>query len=264
MSFSSKVVIVTGASSGIGAATAILFAKEGARVALVGRNEAKLGKVARQCAVYAAPLVIRADIADELQAATIVQKTIDHLGQLDVLVNNAATNKLASTDDPNILKCFDLVLNTNLRSVVQLSNLAAPHLKATKGNIINVSSIASTAIPFHSILFYCVSTAGLDHYTRCNALDLAPFGVRVNSVNPGPVVTESLENTGRAKPGAGAQAWDSYKYMTALNKISQPEEIADLIAFIASDKAKSITGSNIVTDNGFLLKSNWNSVKWNY
>ncbi|XP_073949553.1 3-oxoacyl-[acyl-carrier-protein] reductase FabG-like [Choristoneura fumiferana] len=256
MSFSGKVVLVTGASSGIGAATAILFAKEGARVTIVGRNENKLSNVAQQCAAHgAAPLVIRADVANEEEAKTIVKKTVDHFGQLDILVNNAGIAKLAPVTDPNILQTYDLVMKTNLRSVVQLTNLAAPHLVATKGNIVNVSSVASYRVAAN-FMSYSVSKIGIDHFTRCAALELAASGVRVNSVNPGPVRTDIGENSGIAQPGQGDAMWDQWKSRTALNRVGESEEIADLIAFLASDKARSITGSIYVSDNGTLLKTN--------
>ncbi|XP_047999361.1 3-oxoacyl-[acyl-carrier-protein] reductase FabG-like [Leguminivora glycinivorella] len=255
MSFSGNVVLVTGASSGIGAATAILFSKEGASVAIVGRNEEKLGNVAQKCAQAGAqPLVIRADVSNEEEASTIVKKTVDRFGKLDVLVNNAGIVRMVPVADPNILKVFDEVMNTNLRSIVQLTSLAVPFLKETKGNIVNVSSIASTKVVAESCMPYCVSKAGVDHFTRCAALELAESGVRVNSVNPGPVRTDICENAGMVPPGAGDVTWEQAKVMTALNRVGEPEEIADVIAFLASDKARSITGSAYVSDNGQLLK----------
>lgn len=166
MSFSGKVVIVTGGSSGIGAATAILFAKEGARVAIVGRNETKLNNVAKQCAEHGTtPLIIRADLANEDEVKTIVKNTVDQFGQLDILVNNAGIYKLALITDPNILKTYDAVMNTNLRSVIQLTNLAAPYLKETKGNIVNVSSISSHRIFGEKYMPYALSKIGMDHFT---------------------------------------------------------------------------------------------------
>ncbi|XP_061722417.1 3-oxoacyl-[acyl-carrier-protein] reductase FabG-like [Cydia pomonella] len=255
MSFSGKVVLVTGASSGIGAATAILFSKEGASVAIVGRNETKLSNIAQKCTQAGAkPLVIRADVANEKEASTIIKKTVDHFGKLDVLVNNAGIVKKASVADPNILKVFDENINTNLRSIVQLTSLAAPFLVATKGNIVNVSSVASTKVIGENYMSYCVSKVGVDHFTRCAALDLAASGVRVNSVNPGPVKTDIAENCGLAPAGTGDIAWEYAKAVTALNRYAEPEEIADVIAFLASDKAKSVTGSIYVADNGQLLK----------
>ncbi|XP_063628289.1 3-oxoacyl-[acyl-carrier-protein] reductase FabG-like [Cydia splendana] len=254
MSFSGKVVLVTGASSGIGAATALLFSKEGAQVAIVGRNEKKLNKVRQMCAALDSdPLVIKADVANEEEASTIIQQTVDHYGQLDVLVNNAGIMRAMAVSDPNILQVFDEVMNTNLRSIVQLTSLAVNHLEATKGNIVSVSSIAAMSVSGSNFMPYCVSKAALDQFTRCAALDLAPLGIRVNTVNPGPVKTDIIENSGLAPPGADEVVWEVMKKSTALGRVSDPEEIAEIIAFLASDKARGVTGSSYVSDNGGLI-----------
>ncbi|XP_063368356.1 A-factor type gamma-butyrolactone 1'-reductase (1S-forming)-like [Cydia amplana] len=254
MSFSGKVVLVTGASSGIGAAPAILFTKEGARVAIVGRNETKLSNVANQCAEKGeTPLVIKADISNEQEASTIVQQTVDEFGKLDVLINNAGFSKLGSLLDGKILEAYDDVMKTDVRAAIHLTTLAAPHLIKTKGNVINTSSIGSLhvpQVPTHAT--YCISKAALDHFTRCAALELAPSGVRVNSILPGPVKTDILENSGILNPDA---EWERFKSGTVLNRIAEPEEIAELMLFLASDKARSITGSSFVSDNGYLLKN---------
>ncbi|XP_073947819.1 uncharacterized oxidoreductase MexAM1_META1p0182-like [Choristoneura fumiferana] len=256
MSFTGKVVIVTGASSGIGAATAVLFAGEGARVALVARNETKLSNVAQQCAAHGAqPLIIKADIANEEEAKNIVKKTVDKFGKLDILINNAGIMRFASVFDPNYLQIYDDTMKTNLRSVVQLTNLAAPHLTATKGNIVNVSSVAAFCVLAENIMSYAVSKAGLDHFTRCVALELAASGVRVNSVNPGPVTTEIITNSGLVPVGADGETWNELGARAALGKVGSPDEIAYIILFLASDKAKSVTGSMFLCDNGFMLKN---------
>ncbi|XP_063545391.1 3-oxoacyl-[acyl-carrier-protein] reductase FabG-like [Cydia strobilella] len=254
MSVSGKVVLVTGASSGIGAAAAVLFAKRGACVVLVGRNEGKLAGVAQQCAHHGPqPLVIKADVADESEASTIVQQTIEKFGKLDVLINNAGISRQgASLLEGNILEAYDVVMKTNVRAAIHLTTLAAPHLIKTKGSIINTGSTSALRVPtVLSLTSYCVSKAALDHFTRCAALELAPYGVRVNSVNPGPVKTDMLENCGWENADA---IWENYKERTALNRIGEPEEIAELMLFLASDKARSITGSMYLSDNGYLLK----------
>ncbi|XP_073948806.1 3-oxoacyl-[acyl-carrier-protein] reductase FabG-like [Choristoneura fumiferana] len=252
MSLFGKVAIVTGAGAGIGAATAVLFASEGASVALVDLNETSLNNVAQQCVVHGKPpLSIKADVTNEVEAETIISKTIEYFGQIDILVNNAAIFKMALITDSDMLRQFDSVMNTNLRSVVLLTNLAAPHLKATKGNIVNVSSVTSRWMRV-KVASYCVSKAGLEHFTRCAALELADLGVRVNSVIPGPVRTHMLANALNTVSD-NDKAWDA-KRSTALGRLSEPVEIADVILFLASPKARGITGSAYVSDNGFLLK----------
>ncbi|KAG6439588.1 hypothetical protein O3G_MSEX000900 [Manduca sexta] len=136
MNFDNKVVIVTGASTGIGAATAIQFAKEGADVTLVGRNEDKLTKVSAECAKYGKnPLVIKADVSKDDEAKTIVARTIQTFGKLDVLVNNAGIFIPDDILEPNYMETFDLTINTNLRPVAQITNQASPISFKLKGTL---------------------------------------------------------------------------------------------------------------------------------
>ncbi|KPJ07784.1 3-oxoacyl-[acyl-carrier-protein] reductase FabG [Papilio machaon] len=249
MAFADKVVFISGASSGIGAATAIEFAKEGANVVINGRNETKLKNIFQQCAEHGKePLIVKADISKDEEAKRAIEKTIEQFGRLDVLVNNAGFSKSGTILDGNLMSSYDAVIATNLRAAMHLTELATPHLIKTKGNIINVSSICGSSVPVTPILIsYCVSKAALDHFTRCAALELSEFGVRVNVVSPGPVLTDFQENSGMVRD-------TDQKGFTALKRVSESKEIADLILFLASDKAKGITGSNYVCDNGFLLK----------
>ncbi|XP_049871925.1 glucose 1-dehydrogenase 2-like [Pectinophora gossypiella] len=254
MSLKNKVAIVTGGSSGIGAAIAVAFTAEGAKVAIVARNETKLAEVAKECEKNGAePLVIVADVSKEDDAQKIIETTLKKFGKLDILVNNAGIARSGSILDKDSLAKFDQVLATNLRSVVYLTHLAAPHIIETKGNIINMSSVAAIGVFAPNTFIYNTSKAALDHFTRCIALELAPKGVRVNNINPGPVKSDIVANTG-ADPAMQAMSWEMMKGKTALKRIGDPEEIADLAVFIASDKGRSITGSSIVSDNGTLLQ----------
>ncbi|XP_072934705.1 L-fucose dehydrogenase-like [Epargyreus clarus] len=246
MSFKNKVVLVTGGSSGIGAAIAIAFAKEGANVAIVGRNESKLAAVAQKCGNA---LVINADVSNDDDVTRIVQTTVDTFGQIDVLVNNAGISRPGSITDGRLIQAYDEVIATNLRAPMKLTSLASPHLIKTKGNIINISAIGGQFAPsVPQLIPYCVSKAALNNFTLGSALEMSKHGVRVNAVSPGPVYTDILENS------KYPNNWDVFKQHTALDRVSEPEEIADLVLFLASDKAKSITGANYVADNGMLLK----------
>lgn len=252
MSFKNKVVLVTGASSGIGAATAIAFAAEGAKVSMVGRNETKLASVAKICAQKGSkPLVIAADVT--LDAERIINDTIKHYGSLDILVNNAGIYSPTSIFSPDALEGYDRVLTTNLRATVQLTHLAVPYLVKSKGNIVNVSSIVALGIVIDNSFAYNTSKAGLDHFSRSIALELAKHGVRVNCVSPGPVKTDITQNAGMTKEQSD-EMMVAVQKSTALQRTGDPEEIADIILFLASDKARSVTGSNYVSDNGSLLK----------
>ncbi|KAL0892880.1 hypothetical protein ABMA27_014565 [Loxostege sticticalis] len=251
MSFNNKVVIVTGSSTGIGAVTAVAFAKEGAKVVIVGRNEANLNDVAKQCsAVGSAPLVIKADVTKDEDAKRIINDTIQKFGQLDVLVNNAGIFEYGDILSGKILETYDRIIAINLRAVIHLTQLAAPHLVKTKGNIVNISSGASLLYGPPATLAYCVSKAALDHFTKGSALELAPSGVRVNAVSPGPVETDMLT---RHSVQMNAPI-DQVKVFSPLKRVSQSEEIADLVLFVAGNKAKGITGSVYLADNGFTLQ----------
>ncbi|XP_022832080.1 uncharacterized protein LOC111360392 [Spodoptera litura] len=248
--FANKVVLVTGGSSGIGAATVEAFAKEGASVAFVGRNQAKLKDVESRCQQYGANvLAIRADVSKDEEAKTVVQQTVDKFGKLDVLVNNAGILRFASVLEPTLIQTYDETMNTNLRPVVLITSLAIPHLVATKGSIVNVSSILSTIVRIPGIMPYSMSKAAMDHFTKFAALELAPSGVRVNSVNPGPVLTDIASGS-----GFSPDLLEDTGAHTPLGKAAQSEEIANMIVYLASDKAKSVTGSCYIMDNGLALQ----------
>lgn len=250
MSFANKVVLVTGASSGIGAATAILFAKERANVVLVGRNQKKLQNVLKKCdASGSKTLVITADITNENDGKRIIKETIDKFGKLDVLINNAGIISFVYVAEENVMKVYDSTINTNLRAQVYLTHLAIPYLIKTKGNIVYVSSVAGT-LPsvMPNLTIYSVSKAALNHFAKGVAAELAPQGVRANIVSPGPVKTDIMNNA-----GVDIQL-DEITFKTPLGRISDSEEVADLIVYLASEKAKAITGSEFVCDNGFKLK----------
>ncbi|XP_020715502.1 uncharacterized protein LOC101450611 [Ceratitis capitata] len=248
MSLAGKVVIVTGASSGIGAATAVEFAKQGAKVALVGRNETNLKESEEACKKANNKVEIFAIIADvTVDAERIVKETVDKLGQLDVLVNNAGIADTGHILDIEVEQ-FDRILNTNLRAVFLLTKYAAPHLIKTQGNIVNVSSVAGLR-SFPGISSYCTSKAALDQFTRCIALDLAPHKVRVNAVNPGVIITDIHKRMGMTEEQY-AKYLEDCKATHALGRVGEAKEVADSIVFLASDKSSFITGATLPIDGG--------------
>lgn len=249
MSFKNKVVLITGASSGIGAATAVTFAKNGANVVLVGRNEQKLQKVKEECSKTGnVPLVVTADVCNDDDVNRIISETIEKFGKINVLVNNAGKIGFDGILSDHIMLEFDSIMKTNLRAAVYITHLAAPYLIKTKGNIINISSVAGKRTSkLHPMVSYASSKAALDHFTRNVAAELASYGVRVNLISPGPVKTDILVNA-----GIDSSIDDIGKVMP-LGRISDSQEIADLVLFLASDKAKAITGSDYITDNGAML-----------
>lgn len=183
MNFAGKVVLVTGASSGIGARTAQKFAQLGASLSLTGRKLENLQKVAKECEGQNAAFVVAGDITNPEDTKRILDETIKKYGKLDVLVNNAGIIETGTIENTS-LEQYDRVMNTNIRAIYYLTMLAVPHLIKTEGSIVNISSVNGIR-SFPGVLAYNLSKAAVDQFTRCVALELAPKKVRVNSVNPG-------------------------------------------------------------------------------
>jgi NAD(P)-dependent dehydrogenase (short-subunit alcohol dehydrogenase family) len=248
MSFNGKAVIVTGATSGIGRATAEAFGRERASVALVGRNDAALGEVAavvRAAGGKAAACAVDLTAADA--ASTVVSAALAAFGRLDVLVNAAgviASGTLEQTTDA----MWDQMLAINLTAPFKLMRAAMPHLKPQKGAVVNVSSVNGLR-SFPGVLAYNVSKAAVDHLTRCAAIEMAPLGVRVNAVNPGVTVTNLHRRSGMDESRYAAFLERS-KETHPLGRPGDPNEIADLILFLASDRAAWMTGETIPIDGG--------------
>lgn len=246
MSFAGKVVLITGASSGIGAATAIHLAKLGASLALNGRNENNLKSVIAEIGSNK-HLIVPGELTNESNVADILDKTIKEYGKLDVLINNAGILETGTIESTS-LEQYDRVMNTNVRSIYHLTMLAVPHLIKTKGNIVNVSSVNGIR-SFPGVLAYNLSKTAVDQFTRCVALELAPKNVRCNSVNPGVTVT-NLHKRG----GMDAETYEKFlehsKITHAMGRPGAATEVAEAIAFLASDAASFITGANLPVDGG--------------
>ena len=243
-----KIALITGASSGIGRATALIFAQNGAHVVAVGRNESELNAVRDEAAGLEGTIRPHlADVTELTQVDRLVTETVDNLGQLDVLVNAAGIIKSGSLETTTLDE-WDKMLNINLRSVFYLMQRCLPHLESTKGNIVNVSSVTGTRA-FPGVLAYCVSKAGIDQLTRCAALELAPRGIRVNAVNPG-VVETNLHKRGGMNPEDYEKFLANAANTHPIGRAGQPEEVGELIYFLASENARWITGATYAIDGG--------------
>ncbi len=243
-----KFALITGASSGIGRATALLFAEAGAQVALVSRSREALAEVeAHIREAGGEAFVISTDVTVEDDARRAVDETVEKFGALDVLIN-AAGGLISGSVETTTLTAWDEMLNVNLRAVFHLMQLAAPHLERRRGNIVNVSSVTGLRA-FPGVLAYCVAKAGVDQLTRCAALELAAKGVRVNAVNPGVVKTE-VHLRGGMNEEAYAAFLEHSKGTHPLGRIGDAREVAELILFLASDRAAWITGATYSIDGG--------------
>ena len=243
-----KVALITGATSGIGRATAKRFAEAGARVAAVGRDEQALASLVKELEEAGAPsLAIRADVTRDEDAGRAVAEAVERFGHLDVLVN-AAGHISNGTIENTSAQDWDAMMNVNLRAVFQLMQQAVPALSETRGNIVNVSSVTGLRA-FPGVLAYCVSKAGLDQLTRCAALELASKGVRVNAVNPGVVITEIHKRGGMSEADYAAFLERS-KTTHPLGRVGEAREVAELILFLASERASWITGATYSIDGG--------------
>ncbi|XP_015783159.1 uncharacterized protein LOC107360955 [Tetranychus urticae] len=250
INLANKVALITGSSDGIGAATALLFSSLGAKVAIVGRDQIKLDKVAAECESksphHYKPVVIKADFVRDEDVIRTFEETISAYKTLDILVNNCGLASQKKFGEPDAISDYDRVQQINVRAVVRLTELAAPHLKETNGSIVNVSSIAAIR-PNPGSWSYCMSKAALDMFTKCMAGKLAPH-VRVNSVNPGGTRTNFFSSL--ADPDA---VLSSLVQKNPLKRIAEPIDIANTIAFLASDAARNMTGSIVLSDTGLLV-----------
>ena len=244
----SKVALVTGATSGIGRATALRFAESGASVVAVGRNEKALNEVTEEIrARGGVAQAIQADVTKDSAAEQIITQTIEKFSTLDVLVN-AAGHIANGTIVDTSLADWDAMLNVNLRAAFQLMQRAVPFLSKTRGNIVNVSSVTGLRA-FPGVLAYCVSKAALDQLTRCAALELAAQGVRVNAVNPGVVVTE-IHKRGGMNDEKYSAFLEHSKSTHPLGRVGEAREVAELIFYLASERAAWITGATYSIDGG--------------
>ena len=243
-----KSVIVTGATSGIGRAAAVRFAREGWGVLAVARDAAELdglSKTLGDAGGHCAPFP--ADVTDAENAPLIVEAAAKTFGGVHALVNAAGIIGSGSVETTNV-EDGDYMMAVNVRAPLVLMQAAVPALTPTRGAIVNVSSVAGLRA-FPNLLVYCVSKAALDQLTRCAALDLAPKGIRVNAVNPGVVVTNLHRRSGMTEAAYTAFLEHS-KTTHPLGRAGDPDEIADLIFYLASDRAGWITGETISIDGG--------------
>lgn len=253
MAFEGKVILITGGNGGIGSGCALHFAKLGASLSLVGRNAKKFEKVLadiKQSGVKREPLVIIADVSTD--AERIVSETIAKYNRIDVLINNAGFSSPGSIETTKIEE-YDSMFATNVRGLLLVTQCAVPHLIASKGNVINVSSVAGLRA-FAGYLSYCMSKAAVTQFTRCVALELAEKGVRVNAVNPAVIGTDFHLVNGTSASDYPA-AMEFLGKCHPVGRVGEVREVVNAIAFLANENTTFITGTTLPVDGGLNIKN---------
>lgn len=245
MRFQDKIAIITGSSRGIGRATAILFAKEGAKVVINYRVSKKAAEEVLKEIGDGNGIVVQADLTKEADVKKLVKTTLDKFGRIDILVNNAG-EILRPGSWQTDLDTWNKTIDANLTSAWLVTREVAPiMLKNENSAIVNVvSTFGFTGAA--AVLPYTSAKGGLITMTKSFAKELAP-NIRVNSVAPSNVMTDMTK-------GAGEELINKFKEMTPLKRIAEPEELAKAILFLASDDASYITGEMLVVDGGFSLR----------
>ena len=244
----SSVVLITGALTGIGRATALAFAREGATVVVSGRREPEGQALAAELLTQGAPATafIRADVREEADVRGLVEQTVTRFGRLDVAVNNAGVEGQNGPIAEQSAENYDAIFDTNVRGVLfSLKHEMRAMLAQGSGAIVNLSSVAGL-IGFAGASVYVASKHAVEGLTKSAALEGAAAGVRVNAVAPGPVQTDMMERfVGRsAEAKAGMLAANPSK------RAATVDEIAQTIVFLASDKARYLTGQSLAVDGG--------------
>jgi len=243
MRLAGKAAIVTGGGSGIGKAIAAAFVREGAKVAICGRNARKLVQAAADIGPQC--LALTADVSRSDEITCVVKQALEKFERLDILVNNAGI-LLAGTAESLTDEQWEQTFNTNVRGVWQLSRAALPHMrKAGSGSIINIASVLSS-LGARNRVAYAASKGAVLAMTRAMALDHAEENIRINCICPGIVETEmvaafNLDDNARQQRMAAHP----------IGRFGQPEDIAGLAVFLASDEARWITGAAFPADGGY-------------
>jgi NAD(P)-dependent dehydrogenase (short-subunit alcohol dehydrogenase family) len=245
-----KVVVITGARRGMGKADALLFAQKGAKVVVSDISQEDCQKVVDQIEKKGGQAIaVKCDVSKKEEVDNLFRKTIEKFGRVDVLVNNAGICEFKPFIDLTEEE-WDRTLNINLKGYFLCAQAAAKEMaKQKSGVIVNIASVAmgQVGVGFLNIVHYCASKGGIAAMTEAMALELAPYNIRVNAIAPGMIETPMLDPI-KQDP----KAMEGILARVPLNRMGKPEEIADLVVFLASDKSSYITGSIVVIDGGWL------------
>lgn len=243
-----KVVLVTSSGQGIGRGIALALAKEGARVVVSDITDRMHDVVKEILDLGSSAFAVKADVSSAEQVREMIKKSIEQFSRIDILVNNAGIfpfKPLVEMTESD----WDKVLNVNLKGVFNCTQAVAPQMITQKsGKIINIASIAGAVIGYTHLAHYSAAKAGVIGFTRATALELAPYGINVNTIAPGAIETPG------AKIDMDVESTKQLIQAIPLKRIGQPEDIANTVIFLASDESSYITGQCLVVDGGYTVQ----------
>jgi len=258
MDFSHKTALVTGAGSGIGRASALALARVGADLLVNDIDAESAGSVAREIEALGQRVLVQVcSVADHQAVDYMVDEAWESFGPIDILVNNAGIYLFHEGDFSTLsLETWHGILDVNLHGVFYVTRAVLRHMIPRKagGKIVNISSILAEAAHFNASSYH-VAKAGLNALTRCLAVDLAPYKINVNAVGPGAIATEGLG------AGLGEEIIRAYRTRIPWGARGRPSDIGSVVAFLASDQARYITGQVVYVDGGYLADSTPEDIK---
>jgi len=239
-----KIALVTGSTKGIGKAIAFELAKEGANLVINSRNQGEAEQVGHQIhdEMGVKTLALRTDVSNIEEVKTLMKKTVDYFGRIDILINNAGVFEICPflqiSEDT-----WDKIIDINLKGTFLCSKLALPIMvKQKSGVIVNMSSMAAKTGGILPVAHYAASKAGIIALTKALAREFAPYGIRVNAVAPGVIKTKMAESQAEEK-----------RKIIPLGNLGEPEDVAKTVSFLASDDASYITGEVIDVNGGLVM-----------
>lgn len=253
MRLKDKVALITGGSLGLGKATALLFAEEGAQVVITGRRKGALKKVADEAKARGSKIdFLVSDVSKEEDCKKAVEYVVDKYGRIDILFNNAGVLHTGKTHETPT-EVWDKIFAINVRGTYFMSKYAIPHMLAQgKGNIINNSSVLGLkAVP--GVAAYNASKGAVTQLTRSMALEYADRGIRVNAICPGTIVTPMVEGLFE-QIGDKEKAEELFKSFHPIGRLGRPEEIAHAVLFLCDDNVGFMTGAMLSVDGGWIAR----------